>query len=93
MQTVFTVLWFICYFRHPVKRLNVQLVFFFIINSVINSWAAHNNIEKEQQKTFINTTLQNTNDLLLSINLVSPSNPKTDTIIYLFTLINMIWNA
>ena len=67
----------------------------FIINSVINSWADHNNIEKEQQKTFRNTTLQNTNDLLLSINLVSPSNPKTDTIIYLFTLclINMIWNA
>ena len=28
------------------------------MNSVINSWAGHNNIEKEQQKTFINTTLQ-----------------------------------
>lgn len=89
MQTVL-VLWLI--FRHQVKRLNVQLVFF-IINSVINSWAGHNNIQKGQQKTFINTTLQNTNHLLLSINLVSLSNPKTNTIIYLFTLINMIWNA
>lgn len=72
------------------KTFKCSTCIFFIINSVINSWADHNNIEKEQQKTFINTTLQNTNDLLLSINLVSPSNPKTDTIIYLFTLINMI---
>lgn len=59
---------------------------------MINSWAGHNNIEKEQQKTFINTTLQKYKSIVIN-QLSSPSNPKTDNIIYLFTLIKMIWNA